>query len=430
MSIVKIREYRKLPRKGETTSEEKESMKILENLELVEADAKLLTKLQEGKILFTNYVGFGKKLSIQADSSIGIAKFTNFSVHIGPKFVNIKKIVKLIEYVNNLDLKIFPESETTFTDENDLLSEIIIASFLYDVQVLLNQGMVKSYNAQEDNLHALRGKLLLSQQFKNDFSGKLQFACEYDELEYNNLENQIIRYCLETCSKVTINKDRKQKINQLIQTISEHVEYKQISESDFGKINYSQNNHHYKKIHDNCKLIINSIRISDFYNQTSEKSIYSFFVNMNNIFERFVFKLFKEALPHRCIKKSSEGFNSEISPSRNIDPDIQIKDISRKKLEMILDTKYKDGSIKREDLYQLSSYATIKQKNDVYAILPETPDSKIDDWKMKNSDIIVHVRYINIDDALDMIASTNIKDRKSTIRNFLEKNVLLDTISD
>jgi len=277
MSVVKIREYQKLPHKGEYSQEEKESLEVLKNSEFVKQDDLLFEKLKEKGILFLTYAGTAKKRTLQAQSSIGIAKFTHFTVQIGPKFVEIQKIVELIEYVNDLDLEIFPESETKVTTESDLLSEIIISSFLHNVHVLLQQGMAKSYNLQEDNLYALRGKLQIYQQLQNNFTGKLQFACEYDELEYNNLENQIIRYCLEVCSNLTINQIRKQKIDQLIQTMSEHVDYKEINKSDFDKINYNQINYHYKKIHEDCKLIIDNIRILDFYNLGSKNSVYSFF---------------------------------------------------------------------------------------------------------------------------------------------------------
>ncbi len=429
MNIVKIREYQKLPRKGETTSEEKEAWEVLKKTTLVEKDKELLEKLENKKILFIKEDPFTKKLNLQAQSNIGIAQFTNFRVKIGPKFSDINKVVELIEYVNELDLDIFPESEIEFEGEKEDLSEVIIGSFLDKVQILLQQGLVKSYNTREEDLSALRGKLLLYKQFQNDFRGKIQFACEYDELEYNNLENQIILYCLECCYDITANKLRKQKIRQLIQVMSELVEHRQIIQDDFEKINYNQMNHHYRKIHDYCKLIIDSIRISDFYDQQPGKFVNSFFVDMNNIFEKFVFMLFNEAYPHRCTAQPrlEEGYRSKISnKALYIEPDIFIKDKKREKLQAIIDTKYKEV-ISRDDRYQLSMYAAIKQKNNVYAILPETKDSKIDDLKVKNMDIVVHIRHLNIDNVLNIINSKEIMNKKEAIREILTKIVPIQT---
>ena len=42
------------------------------------------------------------------------------------------------------------------------------------------------------------------QQLQNDSRMNAKFACEFDELEYDNLENQILLYCLHRCSNWTI----------------------------------------------------------------------------------------------------------------------------------------------------------------------------------------------------------------------------------
>ena len=137
MSIIQIREHQQLPHKGETL-EERESFEILKNVKIDEKDEELLEKLEKRKILSINENPFTKKLILKAHSSIGIAQFTNFTVEIGPKFAEIDQIVELIEYVNDLDLEIFPESETEFQGKSDILSEIIIASFLNVNHLVLN----------------------------------------------------------------------------------------------------------------------------------------------------------------------------------------------------------------------------------------------------------------------------------------------------
>jgi len=428
MNLVNIKEHQKLTGKVETL-EEKDSWEVLKSTTLDPKDQELISQLEK-KILTVSRDINTDQLNLKAHSSIGVAQFTNFTVKIGPKFSDIHNTIKLIEFVNNLDIDIFPESEIEFPGELDDLSEIIISSFLKKVQILLKQGMVKTYNSMQDNLPALRGKLLLTQQFQNDFSGKLAFACEYDELEYNNLENQIIFHCLKLSSIITKNKIKKQKLNQLIQIFSNHIEYKKITKYDLSKINYNQMNHHYKKIHADCELILNSIRISDFIEKDSGTFTYSFFVNMDNIFEKFVYMLFDDAIPNQCTKESTIGFTSEMKygEPHDIVPDISINDVNGH-LKLILDMKYKDDTIDRNDRFQLSMYAVIKQKNDVYAILPKTSESKIDNWNVTDNDIAIHVRYIDINQALDIVTSKN-DDKTKMLRTFLEKNIFDNTPID
>ena len=61
-----------------------------------------------------------------------------------------------------------------------------------------------------------KGKLLLVQQLQNDARSNAKFACEYDELEYDNLENQILLYSLHRCSSWTVSSSKRNEINRLI----------------------------------------------------------------------------------------------------------------------------------------------------------------------------------------------------------------------
>ena len=66
--------------------------------------------------------------------------------------------------------------------------------------------------------------------------------------------------------------------------------------TDFEKINYTRLNYQYEKIHQICELILRSIGIEDFYKQKTP-FINSFFIDMNQIFESFVARLFREHYP-------------------------------------------------------------------------------------------------------------------------------------
>jgi len=166
MTLIPLKEHELLPpKKGKTLTErEAEIVKKLENLELTQEDSKLKQALQEKNILTMTLDPLKKGLRMSTQSQIGVAQFSNFAVAISPKFSNIDNLVALIDYVYDLDLEIFPESETRFEGEKNILSEIIISTFVKKCKKLLREGLVKSYVTHEDNLSFLRGKLLLKQQ--------------------------------------------------------------------------------------------------------------------------------------------------------------------------------------------------------------------------------------------------------------------------
>ncbi|MCY4491324.1 MAG: hypothetical protein OXC46_07675, partial [Thaumarchaeota archaeon] len=305
MIQITLEEHDSFPPKEKTTDPETiKKIKNLKDISLDEQDQKLQNILKD--VLSISIDPVNNTLQFKANSRIGFAQFSKFAVEITPKFSGIKKLMELMNYVYNLDLKIFEESETMFVGEQNCVSEIIISSFVKKCHHLFRQGLVKSYDLREDNLPVLRGKLSLSRQILNQANTKLQFACEYDEFEHNNLENQIILFCLKQSYYVTKNEERKNEIRQLLQIISNLVIFREIRDDDFDKISYNQMNTHYKKIHELCKLIVHNTQITDFNNQRL-RYINSFFVDMNTVFQKFIFKLFDDFYPHTVKEEVEYG---------------------------------------------------------------------------------------------------------------------------
>ena len=112
---------------------------------MLEGDLDLQNELEAKKILTISTHPVIKKTQFKADSKIGVARFTNFTVTINPKFTDILNLVKLINYTLDVDIDIIPESEVKFRDESNMLTEVIFSTFLHYFQDLLMQGLYKSY---------------------------------------------------------------------------------------------------------------------------------------------------------------------------------------------------------------------------------------------------------------------------------------------
>jgi len=300
-----------------------------------------------------------------------------------------------------------------------MLTEIIISSFLNQCRNLMRQGLYKSYVIhQETNMPCLRGKLLLFQQLQNDSRMNAKFACEFDELEYDNLENQILLYCLHRCSNWTIIDSKKNEINRLIQQISPFVSQKPITIDHFKKINYTRLNQYYEKIHQLCKIIVQNIGISDFYEQKTS-FVNSFFVDMNKIFEKFFFKLVKEYYHLPSKEQTSEiAWKSKLGGTFTNQPDILIYD-ENKNVKFIVDTKYKFET-KHDDLRQVDDYMLQYGMNEGgYLVYPKIPDAKVDEWTLRNKKI--KARHIDIDMAIDLIYKKDSNTQKENIGKLLEE---------
>jgi len=412
---IELREYQK------KSVDEHESL-------MLEGDLDLKNELEAKKILTISIIPVTGKTQFKADSKIGVARFTNFTVTINPKFTDIQNLVKLINYAHDIDIDIIPESEVKFRNESNMLTEVIFSTFLQHFQDLKFQGLYKSYVLHQDrNMPCLRGKLLLVQQLQNDARLNAKFACEYDELEYNNLENQILLFCLHKCRHLTVFDSKRNEFNSMIQQMDTFVEHKPITVNDLKKLNYTRLNQYYEKTHQLCKIIIQDIGISDFYEQETS-FVNSFFVDMNDIFEKFFFKLVKEYYPLPSGKPlSSISWTSTLDKKKFNEPDGFIYDENGKDVKYIIDTKYKypaegfGSEIKREDIRQMLDYMSHQGKNEGYLIYPKTKNSKPDEYKAENRDFTVKTRYIDIDRVIELLDIEDEKIQTEKIQKLLQE---------
>jgi len=257
----------------------------LEGQKLTEDDKRHLESIKK----YLGVHSLEKGLAISTSSHIGMANFSNFSVRVEPKiFIKPENLFGMINYAFGVeDLKKIPDEFLPKTNENYLM-DLIIHAFAKHCEILFKHGLYKSYVTYQENTSFLRGKLLLKQHLQNVLRSRPKFACEFDELEYDNLENQILLFCLQRSYKITQNPILKTQLRKLIMQLSSVVSDEYITRQDFKKINYTRQNDHYKPSLELCEFIIESAGIVEMYAGTKHL-IQSFFVDMNVIFEKFVF---------------------------------------------------------------------------------------------------------------------------------------------
>lgn len=417
-------EYSKLlPSQKSLSLEETESSEInpqLMHLELSENDERLLTGKLKGVL---KVIPYRDGLAIFSSSHIGVVNFDSFSVVVKPKILmSTENLFGMISKVYGLEWIQLPDF-TPETDENYLI-DIIIWSLVTECKNLMKKGLYKSYVTYQDNTKFLKGKLLLKQHLLNVLENRPSFACEYDELEYNNLENQIILFCLKRSYQITKIESLKKEVRKLIFQFSSAVSDIHITSDQFKHIHYNRQNIHYENAHDLCKLIIDSSGIVDYYSDRKHR-VSSFFFDMNLIFERFVAKLFEwyYPLPSEA-QKGRKAWTTDIGGSSNIRTDILIYD-KNGKVKSIIDTKYKKD-ISEADRFQIGFYIHEYEKNEGFAILPRRPESRDHNLISKEQEIAINVRHIDIDEAIKLLYS-EVPEDKDKLKNLVEELVPMDS---
>jgi len=400
-----------------------------------ESDEQLQKLLVEKQILEFDQIK-NKGIRIKAKNFIGTASFNNFHLKIIPKIYSKddtqvwKNISACINFIQGFtSAKILEHQKISFTDDNQFLQDFLIWSLVFECESLLQRGLLKSYVEHEENLPYLRGKLILKHQFQNDIQKKAQFFCEFDELEYDNIENRIIFYSLLLCERIAISPNLKQHIFTLIQQFSGMVQKTPIFVSDIEHVmrNYNRQNSHYEDAHSICKLIVKEVGISDFYHTKVPFSI-PFFVNMNDVFEDFVTLLFQKYSDSDVEPQATQkAWDVDEKTAKMMKPDIILR---KNQLLTIVDVKYKP-KLSPGDLYQIGFYIheyrdeiRDPKDNEAYAIMPNYPDdSKTPHtYVATETGITIYEKHICLNDFVEMMVNDQIDELKSKISNVLVPN--------
>jgi len=428
--IITILEHKEWP----DTQNEKE---IAKKIKLQSTDYNIIKFLEEKKIV--NFVEHKDKgVSFKAANFIGTVQFSEFKLEIIPKIFRDKKrevwknVAQCMHYARNYSPDKIINYEKIPIENNELiLQDFLIWTLIHECKELLKRGLLKSYVTHEENLPFLKGKLILKYQFQNDMQKKVQFFNEYDELEYDNIENRIILQTLVQCRRIAINNELKKEVTSMIHQFSGIIQEVPINIEDVKRLSkkYTRQNFHYKNSHVICEMILENKGISDFY-VLGKKSSFSipFFVDMNKIFEDFVTRMFKDYHENNVRVVPQAGQKAwKVKESKSgikMIPDIVLEN---KNEITIIDVKYKDG-LKISDLYQIGFYIheyRSKNKNQhidkAFAILPkfskELQDQKT--FEAEKSGVKIHAKYISIEEFLDLIKRNDVKELKEKIKKSL-----------
>lgn len=321
---------------------------------------------------------------------------------IGYKKVTFKSYVGLIQ-IGNKTIEILPKADrNTYNDENNVskwqqallfmlrkagyikinetsnalqhtqnttLLDIYLRTFLQEVEQLALKGLVKKYKRTQANLSVMKGRLLLAKQLKHNALHKERFFTEHTNYTRDNLYNQILKNALEIIVDISFKNDIVQDAKRLLLYFEDVISWKQ-DVSDFDKLKLDRKTFIYKDALSLAEMII--LNYCPAF-KPGQQNVLALLFDMNILFEKFIFKMLKEA--------ESEFLENELSVTaqnqqlfwadKTIRPDILI--VFKKGEEtysIIIDTKWKlvdEDYPSDRDLQQMFAYNI--QFNSSHAIL-------------------------------------------------------------
>lgn len=339
---------------------------------------------------------------IKTTKYCGILNYEDEDFYILPKISkeddkNLNIFIYMLRYVYDIKIDNEDIASSKNLKSNNLL-EIFIQMFTKNLFKEFQKGIYKEYITKEDNLTTLRGKYLINENLKYNFT-KSKIYCEYDEFSENNSLNQFFLYSIKTLQKYVKNK----KILKQCELILNEVQSKQI---DINKvdIHFNRLNQRFKNSFEFAMLLLNkSIPLFK-----KDKKSFAFLFDMNVLFEKFISKIYKEIDSTTNLQHSKDFGNLRLIP------DIYTKNL-------IIDIKYKlaknKKDLKRDDKYQMFAYGTnFGVKNTILLYPKHNVEDLEEDLELGEGDKMISLKMRSIDLDFDGGYEEYIKELRMRIR--------------
>lgn len=263
------------------------------------------------------------------------------------------------------------------------LLEVFIAEFLSTVEHIVKSGLRSDYSSRQDNLFALRGKLLVAAHLQHNLYRADRFFTEHDEFSTDRPENRLLHAALRRVLMLSASQANQQLAREL-QFVFADVPASAQPRIDFQRVRLDRGMGYYADALAWARLILDE---ESPLTGTGRHRAPSLLFPMESVFEAFVAKHLAKQLARPLILKTQARSNHLVRHREQnwfrLKPDLLIREASRDAL--VLDTKWKllDGlkangtekyGLSQGDFYQLQAYGQsyLDGQGDVVLIHPKT----------------------------------------------------------
>ena len=263
------------------------------------------------------------------------------------------------------------------------LLEVFIGEFLRSVEHVVKRGLRGDYTIQEDNLIALRGKLMMSQHLRHNLVRADRFFSQYDEFTTNRPVNRLLHTALRKILLLTRSQENQRLARELAFVFAD-VPLSDQPALDFQRIRFDRGMDHYENALAWTRLILNN---ESPLTGVGKHEAPSLLFPMEQVFEAYVSKHLSRKITAGYTLKTQASSEYLVNHRERqwfrMKPDILIRKSGKNHL--VLDTKWKlidrekgSGSQKyglsQADFYQLHAYGQsyLDGEGDLALIYPKT----------------------------------------------------------
>lgn len=310
----------------------------------------------------------GGRVKVATYSWIGVVRFSALEIRVVPKLVGgTLPVLRMIEYSESIRLLARLLTDRPLPGDGTDLFDLIVMLLIEETKSLIRDGLIRDYHSVDDSIDTLRGRLRIREQFLRRYGQLHRIECTFDEYDGDIPENQLLAAALQAAAPRAGDLNVRNGARTFGGVMNEVCEAQTRAVDWYDRnIRYVRRNARYRPAHTLAKLVLEGLALND-HVDNSTRSVTSFMIDMNAIFEEFVTRLVINSLAGTALRARAQQSVRAVIVDEDtgdtysrIRPDLLIED-STTGLTVPIDVKYKlYGSGKKvdsADIYQSFVYA-------------------------------------------------------------------------
>ena len=296
---------------------------------------------------------------LRPSSYVGAVNIGELAVIVRPK-IPVDRVMFLMTYA--LDPKHWRNEAIDLAPDADVLEAVALA-FARRTQQAVHRGLLRGYRREEDALNTVRGQIRFADQIGRRYGLPLPIEVAYDEYTEDIEQNRLLKAAIHRLAHTQIRSVATRQEVRRLRPAFDLVQLGSYAPGAVPEIRYTRLDEHYRPAVELARLIIENSSLELFEGKVAGGS---FLIDMNRVFEQFLYVALGEALG-LGESQWKRGRSLELDEDGRIDvePDLSwwppgsagtgslpcfVGDAKYKKLEL--------QGFRHADIYQMLAYCT------------------------------------------------------------------------
>src|SRR5215207_9813808 len=278
-------------------------------------------------------------------------------------------------------------------DELDEMLEFVVAHYADLLESRIAHGLYRTYAEREENLAAVRGRIAVADDLRQNFVLRHRTYCRFAEFTWDVPENQILRQVAHLVAGWVRKPELRMRLRRIDRLMGE-VAPTSHPASALDRFTYHRLNDDYQPMHQLCRLFLEGASLSE---AEGSFTFRTFLLDMNRLFEAFVTQVLRDRAPTGISVAVQVPVHLDEQRKVHMRPDLVIRD--RGVSQLVADCKYKrlePDEYVHHDVYQVLAYCTAINVEQGLLVYPLHEVNVRDEVSIRNAPVTIRQTTLDL----------------------------------